>query len=134
MLCSVTQSCPTLCDSMVCSLPDSSVRGILQARILEWVPMPSSRGSSQPRLFKHLFHIGWVVFVFVLGGTGSFHLSCEICIYRITHCIPHYPFEVFRVCSDDTCFTANIGSLCLLSLFFIGLAKGSSISVIFSKH
>ena len=34
---------------MVCSLPGSSVHGILQARILEWVAMPSSRGSSWPR-------------------------------------------------------------------------------------
>ena len=43
------QSCLTLCDAMDCSLPGSSVHGILQARILEWVSMPSSRGSSWPR-------------------------------------------------------------------------------------
>ena len=41
------QSCPTLCNPMDCSLPGSSVHGILQARILEGVAMPSSRGSSQ---------------------------------------------------------------------------------------
>ena len=40
------QSCPILCDPMDCSLPGSSVHGILQTRILEWVAMPSSRGSS----------------------------------------------------------------------------------------
>ena len=45
----VAQSCPTLCDPMDCSPPGSSVHGILQARILEWVAMPSSRGSSWPR-------------------------------------------------------------------------------------
>ena len=38
-----------LCDPMDCSLPGSSVHGILQAKILEWVSMPSSRGSSPPR-------------------------------------------------------------------------------------
>ena len=38
------QSCLTLCDSMDCSLPDSSVHGIFQARTLDWVAMPSSRG------------------------------------------------------------------------------------------
>ena len=38
------QSCPTLCDPMDCNLPGSSVHGILQARMLEWVAMPSSRG------------------------------------------------------------------------------------------
>ena len=43
------QSYPTLCDPMDCSPPGSSVHGILQARTLEWVAMPSSRGSSQPR-------------------------------------------------------------------------------------
>ena len=43
------QSCPTLCDPMDCSLPGSSVHGILQARILEWVAIPISRGSSLPR-------------------------------------------------------------------------------------
>ena len=48
-VCLVAQSCLTLCDLKDCSPPGSSVRGILQARILEWVAMPSSRGSSQPR-------------------------------------------------------------------------------------
>ena len=43
------QSCLTLCYPMDCSLLGSSVHGILQARILEWIAMPSSRGSSQPR-------------------------------------------------------------------------------------
>ena len=43
------QSCPTLCNPMGCSPPGSSVHRILQARILEWVAMPSSRGSSRPR-------------------------------------------------------------------------------------
>ena len=40
---------PTLCDPMDCSPPGSSVHGILQARILEWVAIPFSRGSSTPR-------------------------------------------------------------------------------------
>ena len=43
------QSCLTLCHPMDHSLPGSSVHGILQARILEWVAMPSSKGSSRPR-------------------------------------------------------------------------------------
>ena len=48
-LSSVAQSCPTLCDPMDCSLPRSSVRGIFQARVLEWVVISFFRGSSQPR-------------------------------------------------------------------------------------
>ena len=44
----VLQSCLTLCDLRDCSLPDSSVHGIFQARIVEWVAIPFSRGSSLP--------------------------------------------------------------------------------------
>ena len=47
MLCLVSQSCPTLCNPMNCGPPGSYVHGILQARILEWVAMPSSRASPQ---------------------------------------------------------------------------------------
>ena len=43
------QSCLTLRDSMDCSLPGASIHGIFQATILEWVAMPSSRGSLKPR-------------------------------------------------------------------------------------
>ena len=42
----VAQSCPTLCNSTDCSPPGSSILGILQARILEWVAISLSRGSS----------------------------------------------------------------------------------------
>ena len=45
---SVTQSCLTLCDPMNCSPPGSSVHGILQARILEWVAFPSPGDLSDP--------------------------------------------------------------------------------------
>ena len=44
----VTQSCLTLSDPMDCSPPGSSIYGILHARILEWVAIPFSRGSSKP--------------------------------------------------------------------------------------
>ena len=43
------QSCPAVCDSVGCSLPGFSVPGILQAKILEWVAISFSRGSSWPR-------------------------------------------------------------------------------------
>ena len=48
----VTQSCSTLCNPM-----DYSVHGILQARILDWVAFPFSRGSSQPRDQTQVSHI-----------------------------------------------------------------------------
>ena len=52
--CSVTQSYLTLRTHVACSPPGSSVIGILQARVLAWVPMPSSKGSSQPRNWTHV--------------------------------------------------------------------------------
>ena len=55
------------CDSMDSSLPGSSVHGILQARILEWVAMPSSRGSSRPR------DRNWVSYVSCVGRCVLYH-------------------------------------------------------------
>ena len=54
----VTQLCPHLCDPMDCSLPGSSVHGILQARTLEWVAISFSRGSSWPRDQTQVSRIG----------------------------------------------------------------------------
>ena len=56
-VCVVGQSCLTLCDPMDGSPPGSSVHEILQARILEWVAISFSRGSSQPRDWTWVFHI-----------------------------------------------------------------------------
>ena len=51
---------PTLCDSMDCSPPGSSVHGILQARILEWVAMPSSKGSSPRTNQTHISYFSCI--------------------------------------------------------------------------
>ena len=53
----ITQLCPTLCESMDCSLPVSSVHGILQARILKWVAVPFSSRSSWPKNQTGVFYI-----------------------------------------------------------------------------
>ena len=53
----VAQLCPTLCDPMDCSLSGSSLHGILQARVLEWVAISFSRGSSWPRDRTRVSHI-----------------------------------------------------------------------------
>ena len=58
----VAQSCLILCDLMDCNLPGSSVHGIFQARIMEWVAFPSSRGSSQPRDWTQVSHIAGGLF------------------------------------------------------------------------
>ena len=53
-VCSVTQSCPTLCELLDCSPPGSSVHGVLQAKILEWIPYPTL-GDPKPRWFCFFF-------------------------------------------------------------------------------
>ena len=50
-MCSVTHRCPTLCNPMACSLPGSSVHGIIPAKILEWVAISSSRDLFDPGIF-----------------------------------------------------------------------------------
>ena len=76
--CSVTQLCPILCNPTDCSPPGSSVHGILQARILEWVAISSSRGSSQPR--------------------DQTRVSCASCIGRqiLYHCVPWEAWQQSR--------------------------------------
>ena len=71
---SVAQSHQTLCNTMDCSPPGSSVHGILQARILEWVAMPSSRGSSRSRDWSHIF-LHWQADSLPLHQLGSTHLN-----------------------------------------------------------
>ena len=80
------QSCLTLGDPMDCNLPGSSIHGILQARILEWVAKPSSRGSSQPRdqtLVSYVSCIVTLVLYLIIccpylkfNCPISFHYSC----------------------------------------------------------
>ena len=65
--CHCLQPCLTLCDPMGCSLPGSSTHRILQARILEWVAMPSSKGSSRHR------DQTWVSYVPCFGKQILYH-------------------------------------------------------------
>ena len=84
--CSVTQSHPTLCDPMDCSLPGSSLPGILQARILEWVAVPFSRRSSPPRDRAQVFCVScigsWVLYHWsYLWNSNTLATWCE----ELTH-------------------------------------------------
>ena len=75
MLCLVAQSCLTLCDPMDCSPPGSSVRGIFQASILEWVAISFSRGSSSLRDLTQVSCIG-VVFKTIFTHVVVLGLTC----------------------------------------------------------
>ena len=68
----VAESCPTLCDPMDYSLPGSSIHGILQTRMLEWVALPSFRESSQPRDQMHISYVSCKWF-FMTSATWEAH-------------------------------------------------------------
>ena len=75
---SVTQPPPTLCDPMDCSPPCSSVHGTLQARILEWVAISLSRGSSRPRDWTWVSHIADRLYrLSQQGGTRILCITCN---------------------------------------------------------
>ena len=71
----VAQSCPTLCNPMDCSPLCSSVHGILQARVLEWVAIPCSRGSSWPRDWIQAGLLHYRQILYHLSHQGSLYLE-----------------------------------------------------------
>ena len=76
---SVAQPCPTLCDPLDCSLSGFSVHGISQARLLEWVAIPFSRGSSRPRDGTR---VSWVTFI---GRRILYHWATRKPCYYYVH-------------------------------------------------
>ena len=90
------QSCLTLCDPMYHSPPGSSVHGILQARILEWVAMASSRGSSQPRdwtqVSSYLLHCKQILYHWASREAQRW------CIYTILRRPPLMQSDLESVC------------------------------------
>ena len=87
----VTQACPALCGPVDCSPPGSSVHGILQARILEWVAMASSRGPSWPGIGP-----ASLMSPALAGGFFTTSATWEVCIsvwmyfYLFYHPVIHY--------------------------------------------
>ena len=112
----ITQSCPILCDPMDCSLLGSSVHGILQARILEWVIIPFSMGSSRPRDWTCVFCIAgsfltiWASREAQDSTVTHQHGLTDLCVSsslsspEVTpgQCIEHYNFtKKPRFCSNS---------------------------------
>ena len=75
----VTQLRPTLCDPTGCSLPGSSVYGILQARILEWIVIPFSRGSFQSRNWAQVSCVAGRFFT--VWATGKIRKTIDLTIW-----------------------------------------------------
>ena len=90
------QLCLTPCNPMNCSPPGSSVHGILQARILEWVAIPSSKRSSQPRDWTHVSCIACEFFNPEPSGKPSPLLRLYVLVKPSTHCNLLYSVYSFR--------------------------------------
>ena len=108
------QSCLTLCDPMDCSLPGSSVHGVLQARILEWVAISSSRESSWPRDQTRLLHIlysqyKWLkkVVILISSVTSENNLAPSALPFSCSYvCVETYVLYVgFSFCNKLESFT-----------------------------
>ena len=123
----VAQSCPTLCNCMDCSPSGSSVHGILQARILEWIAISFYRGSSQPRDWTWVSCVAGRFFTFwaTREGTIDNHKYFFLRWEPLRSC----PLSNFHMCSAAPltlslrCITLSVlnhlktGSLCLLTRF-----------------
>ena len=114
----ITQLCPTLWDPMDCSLWGSSIHGIFQARVLEWVAISFSRRSSPPRDRSRVFHILSRCF-YSLSHQGNLHLIVFFFpwLLLVSSLCLRCPVEIFK--------SALVWiSLYLFSLRFVMLPKG----------
>ena len=103
--CSVTWSCLSFCDPMDCNIPGSSVHGIFQGGILEWVAISSSRGSFPPRDWTHLFPIlHWPA-----ESSPLHHLESPI----------YLSISIYLLYSFTSCFVAFLFNFSSLAFFLI---------------
>ena len=95
IMCACAQSCPTLCDPMDCSPPGSSVHEIFQARILEWVAISYSRGSSPYRDQIHISLVSCATGRFFTAEPPGKLLNCHLIS-------PKYTYPVFILFTSET--------------------------------
>ena len=106
------QSSPTFCDPMDCSPPGSSVHGILQARILKWVTLPSFRGSSQHGDQTHIsyvFCIGRWVTTSTTWKTQM--LSYTGLIAKPTTSLKYWAHKQHRISASRPCTPNHLATL-----------------------
>ena len=88
----VTQSCLTLCDPMDYSPPGLSIRGIFQARVLEWVAISFYRGSSWPRDWTQVSHIAGRCFTI-----WATRVKMGMMPYKLFICWTRSPLDIFNI-------------------------------------
>ena len=100
--CLFAQLCVTLCDPMNCSPPGSSVRGIFQATILEWVAISFSRGSSLHKEQTCILHCRWILCSWATReALQSFTSALKFCKIQVRGTIRNETFWIFPWCSSQ---------------------------------
>ena len=101
----VAQSCPTLCDPMDCSLSGSSVHGIFQARVLEWIAISFSRGSFQPRGWTQISCIAGRRFT--IWATREWHNAASLPPKKSSFHLSPYNWSPLPFCSSPNPFPSG---------------------------
>ena len=119
--CLVTKSCLTLCSPTCCSAPSSSIHEILQGRILEWVAILFSRGSSRPR---DLLHCRWILYHLKAPREALFIII--LLLFILLFISPETNMQLFsRVCAWMWTHWISLHNLllCHLLVFFLTYMK-----------
>ena len=107
-------SCPTLCDTMDCSISGFSIRGIFQTRVLEWVAISFSSWSSWPRYQTQVRR-------FTLWATREAQINIETLLMNISKLFVRKSFPCFLTLHQKYRFT--IGQICIIELPVKGLTS-----------
>ena len=129
--CLFAKTCPTLCNPMDCSPSVSSVHGISQARILEWVAISFSRGSSQPRGQTHVSCLAGRFFTTEPPGKPLSRIKEESnnhCYAKHVYDFQHVGWQVKMSHSNAGCLMGvllplHLGSICFLQVWQRGSKK-----------
>ena len=114
----VAQSWLTLCDSMHCSLPGSSVHGIFQEKVLEWGAISFSRRSSKPRDWTWVSHVvGRRLCYKTPFSLFSDHVPIPSFLFPAFHTLPAYPLDLPFLTNASDILEKKIRKWSLLSLF-----------------
>ena len=124
---SVAQSCLTLCNPLDYNLQGSSVHGIFQARILEWIAIPFSRGSSRPRDWTSMSCIAGRFFT--IWATRK--PLCLYCWPTNRFIIPFFLYSIYIIITWCLFFSFWLTSLCITRSSFIHLTGTYAKSFLF---
>ena len=113
LLAQLLQSCQTLCNSMDCSPPGSSVHGILQARILEWAAMP----------FSNIVFLYFCALITEEGFLISPCYSLELCIQMSIFYFSFSPLALASLLFSAICKASSDNHFAFLHFFFLGIVS-----------